>query len=138
MKMPSCFLAAVCSGALAFAGCTSTGAKRPLDTTKYDQENRLNAVLLDADTQRWITFSGLQEKRDENGRLREVAVNVRNRVNRPRHVQINCEFKDAQGFAIDSTPFENLLLTENEQKTVRFAAISDKTTGYTVRIRKAR
>lgn len=138
MKLHSLMLAAVCGGTLILTGCASTGAKRPLDTTKYDQENRLNAVLLDSSMQRSVTYSGIQEKRDEAGRLREVAVNVRNRVNRPLTVQINCEFKDAQGFAIDSTPFENLLLTENEQKTVRFTAISPQTTGYTVRIRKAR
>lgn len=138
MKIPSLILSSLTVGALLLTGCQSTGAKRPLDTTRRDQENHLNAVLLDSSMQRSVTYSGLQEKRDDAGRLKEVAVNVRNRLNRPLTVQINCEFKDAQGFAIDSTPFENLPLTENAQQTVRFTAANAKASGYTVRIRKSR
>jgi hypothetical protein len=53
-------------------------------------------------------------------------------------VQINCEFKDAQGFVIDSTPFRNLFLDENAQEGVKFASMDDKPLRFTIRVRQAR
>ena len=123
------------------SGCSSdsheTGALTPQNTTKFDAENREKFVLLDAGTQYSVTCSGLQETTLPDGRLQVVA-RVRNRENRRLEVQINCEFKDAQGFAIDSTPFQTLILTENATEAVTFAAANDKAKKYTLRVRQAR
>jgi uncharacterized protein YcfL len=125
--------------ALAGAGCKSseTGAFTPQNTTSFDTENREKFVLMDPGAQRSVTCSGLQEATLADGRL-EVAANVRNRENRRIQVQINCEFKDAQGFALDSTPWQTLILTENGQETVRFASMNAAAKRYTIRVREAR
>ena len=125
------------AAALFYSGCASPGAKTPINTTKYDVENHEPAVLLDSGAQTSVTYSGLQVGQTPDGRL-QVAANVRNRENRRIQVQINCEFKDEQGFTIDSTPFENLFLDENAQQTVRFVSMNDKAKKYTIRIRQAR
>jgi hypothetical protein len=68
----------------------------------------------------------------------QVSANVRNRENRRIQVQINCEFKDGQGFSTDSTPFQNLILDENAQETVRFISMNDQAQRFTIRVRQAR
>ena len=119
-------------------GCsTDEGAKVPVNATKFDTENKEKFVLMDPGAQQSVTCSGLQEGVTPEGRL-DVAANVRNRENRRIEVQINCEFKDAQGFTIDSAPWETLILTENGQETRRFIAMSDKAKRYTIRVRQAR
>ncbi|MEY2410065.1 MAG: hypothetical protein QOF48_2735 [Verrucomicrobiota bacterium] len=122
------------------SGCSSrheTGALTPQNTTKFDAENREKFVLLDAGTQYSVTCSGLQETTLADGRLQVVA-RVRNRENRRVQVQINCEFKDALGFPIDSTPFQNLILTENATEAVSFSSANEKAKNYTLRVRQAR
>jgi uncharacterized protein YcfL len=121
------------------AGCrtSSEGVYPPVNTTQYDNENKGGFVLMDSGAQRSVTASTLQERTLADGRL-EIAANVRNRENRRLQVQVNCEFKDAQGFAIDSTPWQTLILTENGQETVRFAAMNNQAKKYTIRIREAR
>ena len=65
--------------------------------------------------------------------------NVKNRENRRLQVQINCVFKDAQGFTTgDETPFQNLVLAENSTATVRFTAMNALAKRYTIRVRQAR
>lgn len=123
--------------AIATAGCRTPGALPPLNTTKYDLENHAKFVLLDKGAQRSVTTSGLQERVLDDGRL-EVVAKVRNRENRRIQVQINCEFKDEQGFTVDSTPFESLILTENAQESVRFVSMNNRARNYTVRVRQAR
>lgn len=120
-------------------GCKhpETGALSPQSTTQFDQENREKFVLLDPGAQYSVTCSGLQETTLPDGRL-QVTARVRNRENRRLEVQINCEFKDAQGFAIDSTPFQTLILTENATEAVKFESINDKARNYTIRVRQAR
>jgi uncharacterized protein YcfL len=118
-------------------GCQTEGARPPIHATKYDLENRAHFVLMDSGAQRSVTSSGIQERRHEDGRL-EVVANVRNRENRRIQVQINCEFKDRQGFVVDSTPWENLILTENGQESVRFISMNPRAEDYTVRVRQAR
>ncbi|MSU60980.1 MAG: hypothetical protein EXS31_01070 [Pedosphaera sp.] len=130
-------LIASLAASLFLAGCQSPGAKPPVNATKYDYENQLNFVLLDSGVQRSVTSSGIQEKRLPDGRL-EVAANVRNRENRRVQVQINCEFKDAQGFVVDSTPFQSFFLTENGQETARFTSMNNQAAKYTIRVRQAR
>jgi hypothetical protein len=125
--------------AVVASGCKTQeeGVYAPVNATKYDYENVSKFVLMDPGAQRSVTASTLQERTLDDGRL-EVAANVRNRENRRLEVQVNCEFKDAQGFAIDSTPWQTLILTENGQETVRFAAMNNQAKKYTIRIREAR
>jgi len=135
---PTIFFPLALSAALV-AGCKtpSEGVYAPVNATKYDYENTSKFVLMDPGAQRSVTASTLQERTLADGRL-EVAANVRNRENRRLQVQVNCEFKDAQGLAIDSTPWQTLMLTENGQETIRFAAMNDQAKKYTIRIREAR
>ena len=141
MKSISTLSAAVAAlSVLVLAGCQhhpETGALTPQSTTKFNQENKEKFVLLDPGAQYSVTCSGLQETTLPDGRLQVVA-NVRNRENRRLEVQINCEFKDAQGFAFDSTPFQTLILTENSTEAVKFESMNDKARNYTVRVRQAR
>lgn len=135
MKKLLC-LSLAASAALFVTGCASRGAYAPVDTTKYDLENKSNFVLMDRRVQRSITSSGIQETKLPDGRLQVVA-NVRNREERRIQVQVQCEFKDAQGFAIDSTPWNTLILTELSQESVKFISLNDQAVRYTVRVREA-
>jgi len=114
------------------------GAFTPKNTGKFALENELKFVTMDRRVQRSVTCSGLQERVLEDGRL-EVAANIRNRERRRIQVQVQCVFKDAQGFSTgDETPWQDLILTETSQETVRFQSFNEKAKGYTVRVREAR
>ena len=134
--LPALWLSLAACAAL-LSGCGSGGAYAPKNATKYNQETTAKFVLLDSGTQRSITCSGLQEKRLEDGRL-EVLASLRNRENRRIEVQVNCVFKDEQHFAIDETPFQVVMLTENATEGVRFVSMNDKAKNYTVRVRQSR
>jgi uncharacterized protein YcfL len=126
--------------ALLQAGCSSTsetGALPPQKTTKYDAELKEKFVLMDPAMQHAVTCMGLKETTMPDGRLQVDAL-VRNRENRRLQVQIQCEFKDGQGFATDSPPWENFFLTENSTETKTFVSLNDKAKRYTVRVRQAR
>jgi hypothetical protein len=83
-----------------------------------------------------VCSSGVQESRLPDGRM-QVSVNVRNREGRRIQVQINCEFKDAQGFVVDATPFQTLILSERAQEGVKFVSMNDKAQRYSIRFRVA-
>ncbi len=122
------------------AGCASShhvGAYAPLDTTAQGLESTAKFVLLDKGAQRSVTCVGLQETRLADGRL-QIAANLLNRENRRIQVQANCVFKDAQGFTVEDTPFENVFLDENAQQGVKFTSANDKPQLYTIRVREAR
>lgn len=121
------------------AGCVSPpGPFAPLDTTKFTLENSERFVLLDKQAQNSVTCTGLQERPLADGRL-EVVANVKNRESRRIQVQINCVFKDAQGFSTgDETPWQTLILSENSTEAVRFTAMNTMARSYTVRVRQAR
>ena len=135
---PMLLLSATAALAL-FAGCvTEPGPFQPLDTTKYTLENTDKFVLLDKPAQFSVTCTGLQERVLADGRL-EVVANVKNRESRRLEVQINCVFKDDQGFATgDETPFQTLILAENSTEAVRFTAMNPTAKKYTIRVRQAR
>jgi hypothetical protein len=120
-------------------GCQhpETGALTPQSSTGFDAENKEKFVLLDGGAQYSVTCSGLQEAKTEDGRL-QVKANVRNRENRRIQVQIDCQFKDVQGFVTEEMPFQTLILTENSQETVGFTSSNDKAQRYTIRVRQAR
>ena len=121
------------------AGCVSPpGPFAALDTTKFTLENTERFVLLDKPTQNSVTCTGLQERPLADGRL-EVVANVKNRESRRIQVQINCVFKDEQGFSTgDETPWQTLILSENSTEAVRFTAMNTLARNYTVRVRQAR
>jgi len=120
-------------------GCLSKpGPFAPLDTTKFTLENSERFVLLDQRTQYSVTCTGLQERLLADGRL-EVVANVKNRERRRIQVQLDCVFKDEQGFSTgDETPFQTLILDENATEAVRFTAMNPLARKYTVRVRQAR
>ncbi|HEY2951039.1 MAG TPA: YcfL family protein [Verrucomicrobiae bacterium] len=129
------------AGLAAFVtGCSSTpehGAYLPENTTKFTQEIAANFVAMDPGAAHSVTSPGIQPRVLDDGRL-EVAAMVRNRENRRIQVQIQCEFKDEQGVAVDSTPWETLILTENGIETKRFTSLNAQAKKYTVRVREAR
>jgi len=128
---------ATIAAAAVFAGCQSSGgAYLPKETSKYNYEDSDQLVLMDAMVQRSVTSPGIQQTRLPDGRL-EVAANLRNREGRRIQVQAQCEFKDGQGFTIDSTPWTTVILTERAQETVRFTSMNDKALRYTIRVRQA-
>lgn len=123
---------------LLVAGCkTHEGAYAPQATDKNTLENISSFVLFDKGAQRSVTCSGIQQTTLPDGRLK-VAANVRNRENRRIEVQINCEFKDAQGFVVDATPFRTLILDENAQENVEWTSMNGQAKKYTIRVRQAR
>lgn len=133
-------LVALAALALTSTGCKhpETGAFPPQNTTKFDTENKEKFVLMDPGARYSVSCSGLQEGRLADGRLKVVA-NVRNRENRRIQVQIQCVFKDEQGFSTgDETPWQTLILTENGQESVPFESMNAQAKKYTVRVRQAR
>lgn len=133
-----CGLAA--AGALV-AGCQTQeetqGARPPINATKANYESSAKFALMDSRAQRSVTCTGLQESVTPEGRL-AVAANLLNRENRRIEVQAQCVFKDSQGFAVDETPWQTVILTENAQETVRFTSMNNKAVFYEVRVRSAR
>jgi uncharacterized protein YcfL len=135
--MKKCLMS-VCAALAAalFAGCHG-GAYEPKNATKYNLEDKEPFVLLDRMVQRSVTCSGIQQQTLPDGRLKVIA-NVRNREARRIQVQVNCVFKDAQGFPTgDETPFQTLILTESAQEGVEFVSMNNKAARYTIRVRQA-
>ena len=123
-----------------FVGCKTDvdhGAYLPVNVSVNNLEDRTSLVLLDSRVQYSVTCPGIQETRLSDGRVQIVA-HLRNRENRRIQVQVNCDFKDPQGFVIDATPFQNVFLDENAQEDVKFISMNDKAVRYTIRIREAR
>jgi len=121
------------------AGCVAPPSPfPPLYTTKYTLENTERFVLLDQPTQYSVTCTGLQERQLADGRL-EVVANVKNRESRRIHVQVQCVFKDEQGFSTgDESATQTLMLDENATEAVRFTALNSIARKYTIRVRQAR
>ncbi len=140
MNPKTIFLATSLAALALSAGCVATepGPYAPLDTTKFTLENTDKFVLLDQPAQYSVTCTGLQERALDDGRL-EVTANVKNREPRRIQVQINCVFKNEQGFSTgDETPFQTLILAENSTEAVRFTAMNTLAKKYTIRVRQAR
>src|SRR5579872_4093001 len=95
-------------------GCAThdTGAYLPENSSLNNVEDSSKFVLLNKPAQFSVTCGSLQEGRLADGRL-QVHANLRNRESRRIQVQVNCVFKDAQGFVVEDTPFQNLFLDEN-------------------------
>jgi hypothetical protein len=138
MKATLIFAAALSIGIAGFTtGCQTGGARPPVNTNKYNLESQAKFVLLDSGTQRSVTSPGLQERPLDDGRM-EVVAKLRNRENRRIQVQVNCNFKDAQGFVVEETPWQTVFLDENAMNDVRFVSMKTGAKDYTVRVRQAR
>jgi hypothetical protein len=127
-------LGAIVSGC---ATSTETGAYAPQNTDQFNYEATAPFVLMDPGAQHSVTVADIRSETLPDGRL-QVAANVRNRENRRIQVQTNCEFKNADGFAVDSSPWQTLILTENSMETVQFASMNKDAKRYTIRVREAR
>ena len=100
--------------------------------------NNSKFVALGSLGSRIVQCTTLQENTLPDGRL-EVRANILNLVNKRVDLQINCIFKDAQGFSTDDeTPFQTLILDETAQETITFTSLNTKAKDYTVRVRLAR
>ena len=120
------------------SGCAShEGAYAPQATNKGNLETEAKFVLLDPGAQRSVTSPGIQQRTLPDGRL-EITANLRNRENRRIEVQANCVFKDEQFFPVEETPFQTVILTENETQGIKFISSNDKAKNYTIRVRQAR
>jgi uncharacterized protein YcfL len=137
--MKTALPALVASAALGFlAGCSTPGPYAPQDTTKYTIENTNQFVLLDEPTRYSVTCTGLEPRTLSDGRLDIVAL-VKNREDRRIQVQVQCVFKDANGFSTgDETPWETLILAENSTEAVHFTAMNPLAKNFTIRVRQAR
>lgn len=130
-------LAAVTAVFLLLAGC-ATGPSRPQDSTKYSIEDTGKFTHLDKVAQAAVSCTNLQERRLPDGRL-EVVASLRNREDGDLKVQINCVFKDEQGFTTgDETPFRTLTIAGEETEAVRFTSANPGASKYTLRVRMAR
>jgi len=134
------FLAA--GAALVITGCSTPlhdkGPYAPQTSAAPALENSERVVLMDPGVQYSLTCTGIQEGTAADGRL-EVTAQIRNRENRRIEVQVNCVFKDANGYTTgDETPFQTLILTENATEQVKFTAMNTLAKKYTIRIRQAR
>ncbi len=129
--------AATAAGLALFAGCV-THLAPPQDTTKYTVENTEKFVLLDEPTQLAISCTGLQEIVQPDGRLIEIVANVKNRERQPIQIEINCVFRDEQGFSIgEGGPFQTLILAGRLTEVVHFKAPVANARKYTIRVRQA-
>jgi len=138
MKTPLILLAA--GAALALTGCSTydKGPYLPEQSKTPAYENTERVVLMDPGVQYSLTCTGIQEGATPDGRL-TITAQIRNRENRRIEVQVNCVFKDANGYTTgDETPFQTLILTENSTEQVQFTAMNNLAKKYTIRIRQAR
>ncbi|HNC23353.1 MAG TPA: YcfL family protein [Opitutaceae bacterium] len=124
---------------LLLAGCaTQPAGPAPQDSTKFTVENTEKFVLLDKASQAGITCTGLQERTLPDGRI-EVVANIKNRESHPLQIQVNCVFKDDQGFSTgDETAFQTVTIGRRDTEAVRFTAANDKAKKYTLRVREAK
>ena len=125
-----------------FTGCqtkpNSASCCVVVTPAQIERENREHVALLGRRVQNSIACEALQLHPMPDGRL-EVTANLRNLEARRIQVQVNCVFKDEQGFAHgDETPFADVILTENAVEPVRFVSMNDKAKRYTIQVREAR
>jgi len=139
MKFKVLTAALLAQGLALLCGCASHphGAYAPQYVSEPTLESSAKFVLLDPGAQKSVTCKEIQETRLQDGRM-QVAANLMNLENRRIQVQVNCVFKDAQGFTVEDTPFQNFFLDENALEGIKFVSANDKAQRYTIRVREAR
>jgi uncharacterized protein YcfL len=137
--MNSKMLVQCLAASLLAAGCASEhGAYLPENADKYNQESNARLVLMDPGARKSVSVSSFQERTLDDGRFEAAAV-LRNRENRRIQVQVQCVFKDAYTASTgDETPWQDIVLTENGQETLRFTSMNNQARAYTIRVREAR
>ena len=113
------------------------GAYLPVNTMVNNVEDVSGVVLLDRAVQYSVACPAIEETHLTTGGLQVIA-KLRNRENRRIQVQAKCVFKDAEGFAVDETPYRNVFLDENDRADVPFVCASNKALRYTVTVRQAK
>ena len=69
----------------------------------------------------------------------KVFANIMNRESRRIQIQVQCVFQDENGFSVDdTTPWENVILTENAIKRLNYTSLSAKAKNFVIRVRQAR
>jgi uncharacterized protein YcfL len=121
------------------AGCQHSGPYAPqADRHPGVSEAGASVVLMDAAVQASITSAGDRGVPQPDGRLLAQA-NLKNRESRRVQVQVQCVFKDEQGFATgDETPWITLILAENATEAVEFKSMNTLARKYTIRVKQAR
>lgn len=130
---------AALAGLALLAGCATEPVQPATqETSKYSVENTEKFMLLDRDGPDFVACTGLQERHLPDGRL-EIVANVRNRVERPVRIKLNCVFKDAAGIGTgDETAFDAIELAAGATESVRFTAANTLARRYTIRVRLER
>ena len=123
---------------LSLAGCASEPAAfLPEESAKYSLENTERFQLLDHAAQQSVSCTGLQERREEAGRLVVVA-NLRNHSHTAVALQARCVFLDAAGAPMgDETPWQALNLGAGDTEAVRYAAANTLASKFTIMVRAA-
>jgi uncharacterized protein YcfL len=121
------------------AGCQTSGPYAPqADKHPGVSEASATLVLMDAAVQTSITSAGDRPTFLPDGRLR-AQLNLKNRESRPITVQVQCVFKDEQGFSTgDETTWMTYHLTENATEPVESTSMNALARKYTFRVRQAR
>ena len=121
----------ILSACAIIAGCGTPAAQQSATA------NNSKFVALGTLGARTVKCTTMQETQLADGRL-QVRANILNLINKRVDLQVSCAFKDEQGFAIDTTPFQTLILDETAQETVEFKSLNAQAKDYTVRVRLAR
>ena len=115
-----------------FAGCGTPSVQQSAIA------NSSKFVALGSLGNQTVKCTALQETILPDGRL-QVRANILNLVNKRVDLQVNCIFKDEQGFSTgDETPFQTMILDETAHETITFTSLNTKAKDYTVRARRAR
>ncbi len=124
---------------LFLAGCQTSGPYAP-QSDKHPGVSEANAtvVLMDPAVQASVTSVGDRKVTLPDGRLHAEA-NLKNREGRRIVVQVQCVFKDEQGFATEGDPpWVTLPLSEYATETVSFDSMNPKASKYTIRVKQVR
>ena len=99
----------------------------------------MNVALMDKQVQRSVKAAGgIKIIQRADGRL-DVFANIMNRESRRIQIQVQCVFQDENGFSVDdTTPWENVIMTENAIKRLNYTSLSAKAKNFVIRVRQAR
>lgn len=111
-----------------FSGCAHhEGARATKNPEAFTQELSMNVALMDKQVQRSVKAAGgIKIIQRADGRL-DVFANIMNRESRRIQIQVQCVFQDENGFSVDdTTPWENVIMTENAIKRLNYTSLSAK------------
>lgn len=129
----------VLASAAFLAGCASAPKAPDIqDSIKYTVDDTGRVAFADPATKEAILCTGLEERFTADGKL-DVVANVKNRSEREVRIQVQCLFRDTDGFvAPQGTPWQPLDLNPQVTETVHFTAMSTISKRYTLRFRAVR